>query len=83
MKWFAGVGVFSYSLYLTHEIVEWHAWPLAARLLVNAGIGLPHIVVAGFLLTACLIFARAFFQVFERPFLSRSRAAAVQPVVAA
>ena len=83
VKWFAGVGVFSYSLYLTHEIVEWHAWPLAARLLVNAGIGLPHIVVAAVLLTACLIFARAFFQVFERPFLSRSRAAAVQPVVAA
>ena len=83
VKWFAGVGVFSYSLYLTHEIVEWHAWPLAARLLVNAGIGLPHIVVAAFLLTACLIFARAFFQVFERPFLSRSRAAAVQQPVAA
>ncbi len=82
VRWFAGVGVFSYSLYLTHEIVEWHAWPVVARVLVNAGIGLPHIVVAAVLLAACLAFARAFFQLFERPFLSRSRAAAVQPAVA-
>ena len=82
VRWFAGVGVFSYSLYLTHEIVEWHAWPVVARFLVNAGIGLPHIVVAAVLLAACLAFARAFFQLFERPFLSRSRAAAVQPAVA-
>ena len=83
ITWFAAVGVFSYSLYLTHEIVEWHAWPLAARLLVDAGIGLPHIVVAAVLLAACLAFARAFFQVFERPFLSRSRVAAARPVVVA
>lgn len=83
VRWFAAVGVFSYSLYLTHEIIEWHAWPLAARLLVNAGIGLPHIFVAAVLLAACLAFARAFFQVFERPFLSRPRVAAAQPVVAA
>jgi peptidoglycan/LPS O-acetylase OafA/YrhL len=82
VRWFAGVGLFSYSLYLTHEIVEWHAWPLAAGLLVNAGIRLPHIVVAAVLLAACLAFAFAFFQLFERPFLSRSRAAAVEPVVA-
>jgi peptidoglycan/LPS O-acetylase OafA/YrhL len=82
VRWFAGVGLFSYSLYLTHEIVEWHAWPLAAGLLVNAGIRLPHIVVAAVLLAACLAFAFAFFQLFERPFLSRARAAAVEPVVA-
>lgn len=82
IKWFAGVGVFSYSLYLTHEIVEWHAWPIAARMLETAGIGLPHVVVAALLLAACLVFARAFFQVFERPFLSRSRVATAQPAMA-
>ena len=83
VKRFAGVGVFSYSLYLTHEIIEWHAWPLAAAWLERTGNLLPHVVVAAVLLAVCLAFARAFFEVFEKPFLSRSRVQAAQPVVAA
>lgn len=82
MKWFAGVGVFSYSLYLTHEIVEWHAWPVAAQWLEDSGRLLPHVVVAAVLLAVCLAFARAFFEVFEKPFLSRTRAREARPVVA-
>lgn len=82
VKWFAGVGVFSYSLYLTHEIVEWHAWPVAAQWLEDSGRLLPHVVVAAVLLAVCLAFARAFFAVFEKPFLSRSRARAARAAVA-
>ena len=52
----------------------------AARVLEDNGVGLPHVLVAAVLLAACLAFARAFFQVFERPFLSRSRLASAQPV---
>ena len=81
IKWLAGVGLFSYSLYLTHEIVEWHAWPVVARWLEDSGRLLPHVVVAALLLAACLAFARAFFEVFEKPFLSRSRAATVRAAV--
>lgn len=83
VQWLASVGIFSYSLYLTHEILEWHAWPLAARLLDDAAVGLPHIAAAALLLTACLAFARVFFQLFERPFLSRARVAGSRRVVAA
>lgn len=79
----ATVGVFSYSLYLTHEIIEWHVWPPIAAMMVESGIRLPHLVVAAGLLTACLIFARAFFQFFERPFLSRTKGAPVRQAVAA
>jgi peptidoglycan/LPS O-acetylase OafA/YrhL len=78
IAWFAGVGVFSYSLYLTHEIIEWQVWPTVAQ-----GLRLPHLVVAAGLLVVCLLFARAFFQFFERPFLSRARVASpAQPVPA-
>ncbi len=82
VKALAGVGVFSYSLYLTHEIVEWHAWPLAAAWLEQSGLLMPHVVVAAVLLVASLLFARGFFELFERPFLSRSRSRAVRPAVA-
>ncbi|MDP1571039.1 MAG: acyltransferase [Vicinamibacterales bacterium] len=73
--WLAGVGLFSYSLYLTHEIVEWRLWPPVAESLVASGYALPHIVVASGLLAACLLFGWVFFQFFEKPFLSRSRIA--------
>lgn len=82
VKWLAGVGLFSYSLYLTHEMVEWHAWPAVARWLEDSGRLLPHVVVAAGLLVVCLVFARVFFEVFEKPFLSRSRAATVRAAVA-
>jgi len=77
----ATVGVFSYSLYLTHEIIEWHVWPPMAATLVDAGIRLPHLVAAAGLLAACLVFARGFYQFFERPFLSRTRKATTRAAV--
>jgi peptidoglycan/LPS O-acetylase OafA/YrhL len=75
VMWLSGVGLFSYSLYLTHEIVEWRLWPPVAETLVAAGYALPHIVVAGMLLAASLLFGWVFFVLFEKPFLSRSRVA--------
>ena len=80
IAWLASVGVFSYSLYLTHEIVEWHAWP---QIVDTFGVrGLPHVVVAALMLAACLAFAWLFFWLFERPFLSRERVRSAQPAVA-
>lgn len=73
--WLAGAGLFSYSLYLTHEIVEWRLWPPVAESMVAAGYALPHIVVASGLLAVCLLFGWVFFLFFEKPFLSRSRIA--------
>ena len=69
----ARIGLFSYSLYLTHEIVIVHFSGIAARWcgLENDSL---------FLLTlvpVCLALAWVFFQVFERPFMPgavRSRA---------
>ena len=57
----AGIGVFSYSLYLTHEIVEWRIWPLVAGRLAETGHLLPQVVVMGLLAGASLVFARVFF----------------------
>lgn len=67
----ASVGLFSYSLYLTHEIVEWRAWPIVADWLSRGGHLLPQIVVMAILTSASLLFARVFFELFERPFLRR------------
>jgi peptidoglycan/LPS O-acetylase OafA/YrhL len=69
--WLAGAGLFSYSLYLTHEIVEWRIWPAIAARLAAGGYLLPQIVVAALMVVASLVFARAFFELFEKPFLSR------------
>ena len=65
----AWVGLFSYSLYLTHEIVEWRVWPLLAAQLAASGHLLPQVVVMGLLTLASVAFARVFFMLFERPFL--------------
>src|SRR5439155_26315827 len=70
---FASIGLFSYSLYLTHEIVEWRVWPLVARWLAASGHLLPQVVVMALLAIASLAFARGFFTLFERPFLSARR----------
>jgi peptidoglycan/LPS O-acetylase OafA/YrhL len=67
----AAVGIFSYSLYLTHEIVEWRVWPIAAEWLARTGHLLPQIVVMVMLTVASVLFARVFFELFERPFLRR------------
>ncbi|MBI3825222.1 MAG: acyltransferase [Candidatus Rokubacteria bacterium] len=65
----AAVGFFSYSLYLTHELVLAHAVAWIRP-------GLPFVVGAVIFSALSVAVARAFFQVFERPFLSR---AAVSP----
>jgi peptidoglycan/LPS O-acetylase OafA/YrhL len=61
----AAVGLFSYSLYLTHELVIMSSWRLyylpLPELMIRALITLP--------LTIC--FARLFFLLCEKPFLSK------------
>jgi peptidoglycan/LPS O-acetylase OafA/YrhL len=69
--WLASIGLFSYSLYLTHEIVEWRAWPVVADWLARTGNLLPQLVVMAIVTAASVVFARAFFELFERPFLRR------------
>lgn len=81
--WLASVGLFSYSLYLTHEIVEWRAWPVVADALARTGHLLPQIVVMALLTAASLLFARAFFELFERPFLRRPGSASAPAAEAA
>ena len=73
--WCASLGVFSYSLYLTHQLLVEHLWPMAVKRLPALS-GLPP--VAGMLSLAGLsvLFAWGFFIVFERPFLSGSRRSA-------
>jgi peptidoglycan/LPS O-acetylase OafA/YrhL len=68
----ARVGLFSYSLYLSHEVVTVYLW----KALRPFGILPPSIsglVLIPLLTIVSLAFAWAFFQLFERPFLSRSR----------
>jgi peptidoglycan/LPS O-acetylase OafA/YrhL len=71
---FASVGIFSYSLYLTHELIlthlykyltVWLAWPRSTLLLFSL-----------FILSAVsVVFAWAFFWIFEKPFISWASAA--------
>jgi peptidoglycan/LPS O-acetylase OafA/YrhL len=75
----AWVGLFSYSLYLTHEIVEWRIWPPIAARLEQAGHLMPQVVVMGLMVAASLAFARMFFVLFERPFLVRREPAGRSP----
>jgi len=70
-RWLAGVGLYSYSLYLTHEIITFHGWRALVRV-----VGVPpmsSLVLIPVLAAASLVLARMFFVVFERPFLSPSR----------
>jgi peptidoglycan/LPS O-acetylase OafA/YrhL len=85
-RWVAGlatVGIFSYSLYLTHEIVQWRLWPPVAARLAQTGHLLPQVVVMGLMAAASLAFARIFFVFFERPFLTRRRPSGRSPLVPA
>lgn len=71
----AAVGVVSYSLYLTHPLVLLFAWRFEE-------LPLPSLVVRLLVLAPlCLVFAWLFFQLFERPFMSR-RAARLRGVAA-
>jgi peptidoglycan/LPS O-acetylase OafA/YrhL len=71
---FAGIGLFSYSLYLTHELVLDHLtnyltalyqWPRMTMLLVSLFILSP----------LSVLFAWVFFLLFEKPFISWAQAA--------
>jgi peptidoglycan/LPS O-acetylase OafA/YrhL len=64
-RWGAGVGIFSYSLYLTHELVMLEIWRFCGR-------GLPGFLVAALIMTPLsLAFGRLFFWFCERPFMPR------------
>jgi peptidoglycan/LPS O-acetylase OafA/YrhL len=73
----AGVGLFSDSLYLTHEIVTGYGWRTISGLLPPG----PVVIVIAAAVLASLGLAKAFFVLFERPFLSPSSRAA-RPAVA-
>jgi peptidoglycan/LPS O-acetylase OafA/YrhL len=68
----ASVGLFSYSLYLTHQLVLLEAWKFES-------IPIPATLVALIVMTPlCLVFAWLFFWCFERPFLARPVASATR-----
>lgn len=61
----AAVGVFSYSLYLTHELVIMQSWRFMTSL--------PPILNTLFVITpATIVFAWVFFNFFEKPFMRRT-----------
>jgi peptidoglycan/LPS O-acetylase OafA/YrhL len=64
----AAVGLFSYSLYLTHEVVTSYGWSRIAPVLAGA----PAVLVITAATLASVVLARMFFLLFERPFLSAS-----------
>jgi peptidoglycan/LPS O-acetylase OafA/YrhL len=68
----AAVGLFSYSLYLTHEIVTSYGWSRIAPIFAGA----PAVLVIAALTIASVVLAKVFFLMFERPFLSSSSQAA-------
>ncbi len=75
-RWGSTIGLFSYSLYLTHELVMLEIWRFTGR-------GIPGFIVAIFIMTplsvAC---AYLFFWFCERPFLPPSaRVAAASPTL--
>ncbi len=79
VKMLCGVGIFSYSLYLTHTMVFG---------IVSQGmriLGLPKqfdMLIFLFMILAAIIFARIFYQFFERPMLSRYKVSEIEKVEA-
>lgn len=68
----AAVGVFSYSLYLTHELVIMQSWRFTTSL--------PPILNTLFVLTpATIVFAWMFYGAFEKPFMRKVKATRVAP----
>lgn len=69
----AAVGVFSYSLYLTHGLVIIESWRFGTQ-------SLPVLINALLVTTpACVAFAWIFFQFCEAPFMSKSAAVRTEP----
>lgn len=69
-RWLGKVGLFSYSLYLTHELILSHYHPLVPSHLLTRPAGL--LIQIGMLVLAALLLAWLFFQAFEKPFLAPS-----------
>jgi peptidoglycan/LPS O-acetylase OafA/YrhL len=67
-KVFATLGVFSYSLYLVHQAIQLHIVPMALTAMDLAR----NVWMAPFVVGLCILFARLFFHLFERPFLGSS-----------
>lgn len=72
----AALGLFSYSTYLTHELVISHLW-VALRPQSLGGIAAMALELV-VLTVVSLLFARIFFAWFERPFMTRARATRVE-----
>jgi peptidoglycan/LPS O-acetylase OafA/YrhL len=72
VRWSASIGLFSYSLYLTHELVIMQSWrfyvfhlpPILSTLLLA--------------IPATVLFAWIFFRYCERPYLRKSSASKTQ-----
>jgi peptidoglycan/LPS O-acetylase OafA/YrhL len=66
----ASLGVFSYSLYLTHELVIMQSWRFMSSL--------PPILNTLLVLTpATIVFAWVFYGLFEKPFMTKAKQAAI------
>lgn len=70
---FSTLGIFSYSIYLTHELVIMQSW----RWINPARLQVENVVLVT--LPATILFAWVFFWFCEKPFLSRSAPAASSP----
>ena len=72
-RWGATIGLFSYSVYLTHELVMLEIWRFT-------GLRIPGLVVAVLIMPALSVaFAWCFFWFCERPFLPRRTPTPVPP----
>ena len=69
-RWLAGVGLYSYSLYLTHEIITVYGWTQIAW---HRPFDTPSLVLLPLVVGAAMVLGRMFFTVFERPFMSAAR----------
>ena len=68
----ARVGLFSYSLYLSHELLTTYGWRWFAHTVVGAA-SISNLIVTPGLTIASVGVAWVFFQLFERPFCSPSQ----------
>jgi peptidoglycan/LPS O-acetylase OafA/YrhL len=62
---FSTLGIFSYSIYLTHELAIMQSWSWTIQAL------LPVVNVLFLTIPATIMFAFGFFWFFEKPFMSR------------
>ena len=80
LKWLGAVGVFSYSLYLTHTIALRVFNQLWRQLHLSDGL---HLVGFALAVATSVLFAYGFYLLFERPLLNRGRKSAQKKGAAA